>query len=98
MYENILVEKDVLDKPHRIFSLDEAGLGTDPIASKVFVPVSSILKTNSPRCSPNNLDAISNVGRKRKKVQAKVGEVLTSEDVATRLFNEEKAEGQRNAK
>lgn len=41
MYENVLVKNDLLDKPHRIFNLDEAGLGTNPIASKVFVPVSS---------------------------------------------------------
>ena len=80
MYENILVEKDVLDKPHRIFNLDEAGLGTDPIASKVFVQVSSrtaYLKT---------------AWRKIKLQRSFLCICLrmVSKDVATRLFNEEK--------
>ena len=48
--------------------------------------------------SPNNMGVIINAERKRKWVQVKVGEILTSDDVAARLFNEDKARRQRKAK
>lgn len=36
-YENILIENNLLDQPHRIFNVDETGLATNPISCKVYV-------------------------------------------------------------
>lgn len=58
----------------------------------------AIVNTPSPQPSSSTAEAMKNSQKKRKRVQAKVGEVLTTEQVAARLYTEEQARNTKRAK
>lgn len=81
-----------LDMP---VSISSSPLGPDKMQSPYKDLKRAIINVISPKPSTSTLNALTNSKARRKRVQAKIGEVLTSEEVAARLQAEEE---QRKAK
>eukprot|EP00794_Sanderia_malayensis_P019805 gene19805-21745_t len=87
--------KDIIQQYYRQYRMQtidnnaQSGSGSGALYSPRKLLRDAIVTTISQSLSAENKAAMKNKGQKRKRVQAKTGEILTSEDVCKRLQQEE---------